>query len=110
MRKRSTKNKMLKTDIDSVFKNGKSFVLNDIKMKVKENVLCNSRVLITFVKNYGNAVKRNTIRRRLKEIFRLNKEVLKKNYDLIFIAYKNVHTSYTDLERDILQLFKKANL
>ncbi len=47
-----------------------------------------SRVGFTVSKKIGNAVVRNRARRRLKECFRLNEDILKGCYDLVIVARK----------------------
>ena len=54
----------------------------------KENGLNISRLGITVSKRVGKAVKRNRIKRLLREFFRLNKKIFPKGFDVIFIANK----------------------
>lgn len=61
-------------------------------------------------KKVGNAVKRNRIRRILKEIIRLNEDLFK-NYSFVFVAksiLKNIENiNYKILEQDLLKGIKK---
>jgi len=54
----------------------------------KENGLDISRLGITVSKRVGKAVKRNRIKRLLREFFRLNKQIFPKGFDVIFVANK----------------------
>ena len=54
----------------------------------RQNSLGISRIGITTSKKTGNAVKRNRIKRLLREYFRLNKHNLCQGYDIIIIAKK----------------------
>jgi len=59
----------------------------------------------------GKAVIRNKLKRRLREIFRLNKHRLKPGLDIIFLPRENaVSRSYQELENSVLKLFQRADL
>lgn len=74
---------------------------------VKKNGLENSRVGFTITKKIGNSVVRNKIRRRMKEIYRLNLYRIKDGYDLVFIPKKNViDISYKELESAMIHILK----
>ncbi|NOX97948.1 MAG: ribonuclease P protein component [Nitrospirae bacterium] len=57
------------------------------------------------------AVRRNRVRRHLKEAYRLNKSRLKAGRDLVVVAEKGaVGLSFPEVQRELLQLFGKAGL
>ena len=71
----------------------------------KKNKLENSRVGFSISKKYGNAVKRNYIKRRLREIVRHNKELLPSETDIILIPKKNTYNmSYNLLEKSVIHI------
>lgn len=76
----------------------------------KNNLGCN-RFGFTAAKKIKKAVTRNIIRRRLKEIVRLNEYKLKEGYDIIFMARVNAAESdYKNLEKSFNKLIKRSNL
>ena len=53
---------------------------------LKGNSLCVSRILISVPKrNFRRAVKRNLLKRRIREAYRLRKELLGPGFDIMFI-------------------------
>lgn len=83
-----------------------NLVLFLMKNNTKEN-----RFGFTSAKKIKLAVKRNRIRRRLKEIVRLNEYKLKEGYDIIFMARVNAaDTEYNALEKSFNKLMQRKNL
>jgi ribonuclease P protein component, eubacterial len=57
------------------------------------------------------AVDRNRIRRRLKEIVRLNEDKIKKGYDIVIMARVNaVEADYQALQKSYFKVLKRSNL
>ena len=97
-------------DFKKVYNNGKSLATYNLVLYYYSNRTDKNRVGFSISKKIGNAVVRNKIKRRLREIIRI-KENLKKGYDIIIIARKPViRLDYKGMERDIDKLFKRANL
>lgn len=64
-----------------------------------------SRVGITVSRKVGKPVRRNRVKRRLKEVFRRNKSALSLATDVVLNARRSAaDASYADLERDFLDL------
>jgi ribonuclease P protein component len=70
------------------------------------------RLGITVTKKAGNAVKRNRIKRLIREFFRLNKSLFPAGYDVVVMAKRNMPPlKYQDACRELTELFtRKANI
>lgn len=94
-----------------VYNGGKSYWNRNLILYVRKNDLENSRIGITITKKIGNAVVRNRIRRRMKEILRLKLRNIKSGYDLILIPKKNVQDiSYKDLESAMIHIMSISKI
>lgn len=78
---------------------------------LKKNNLGYNRFGFTAAKKIKKAVTRNFIRRRMKEIVRLNEFKLKSGYDIILMARVNASDSdYRSLEKSFNKLIKLKKL
>ncbi len=70
-----------------------------------------NRLGLTVSTKVGKAVQRNKIRRRLKEIYRLNEERLCTGWEIILVArIRSRSASYSELERDFISLCTRLKL
>ena len=70
-----------------------------------------NRIGYTVSSKLGHAVVRNRVRRRLREIYRLNEDRLLPGYDIVVVArVRAVHSRYADLDKQFLRLAKKLQL
>ena len=70
-----------------------------------------NRLGVTVSAKIGGAVQRNRIRRRFKEIYRLNEDTLSPGYDIIIVARgRSRSAEYKEIEASILSAFRKLNL
>ena len=70
-----------------------------------------TRIGIIATKRLGNAVSRNQVRRRIREIFRLNQHRIQKGYWLVTIArFSSATATFDELQRDWLRLVERASI
>ncbi len=98
------------SEFSKVYKRGKSFADRNLVLYVFPNDLNHSRLGLSISKKVGNSVKRNRIRRLIKEAYRLNIQT-EAHYDFIVIARVNsVNASYENIRKSLMYLFRKARL
>ena len=70
-----------------------------------------NRVGLTVSKKLGCAVVRNRVRRRLREIDRLNEHLFAPGWDIVVVARSRcIHADFQKLTRDYLSLAEKAGI
>ena len=70
-----------------------------------------NRIGITVGKKLGKAHIRNRVRRRLREIYRINEEQFQPGWDIVIVARsKAVDAEFAKLTRSFLNLAKKAGV
>ena len=81
--------------------NGKKFVAKGLIVQVIQNDLSDKRVGFTTTKKLGCAVIRNRVRRRLREICRLEFAHAPKGYDYVFVGRQaTIDRSFDMLQKD----------
>ncbi len=101
----------LNSDFRRIYAKGKSAVSPSVVVYCRKNRLDRNRVGFTVSKKLGKAVVRNRIRRRLREIIRLNGKQLREGYDLILVARtRAVEAEYRRLETDVLSCCDRLHL
>ncbi len=70
-----------------------------------------NRIGITVSKKLGHAVVRNRVRRRIREVYRLNEEKFQPGWDIVVVARtRAVSASFGELTKAFLSLAKKAGI
>ena len=94
-----------------IYAKGKSGVSPYLVVYVRPNRRGHNRLGVTVSTKLGHAVVRNRVRRRLREIFRLNQDKLTQGYDMIVVARtRAVHAEYRELDRAFLRTCGKLGL
>jgi len=94
-----------------LYKKGKNAASKYVVVYSGRNGKAENRLGITVSTKLGGAVQRNRIRRRLKEIYRLNEQTLRKGYDLVLVArMRSRYAGWNELESSVISLFKKLGL
>lgn len=98
-------------EFSRVYKKGKFYVGRFIVLYVLENKLDINRLGITASKKVGKSVKRNRLRRLIRESYRLYEEYLDVGYDIVFVA-RSTETmpGFKEINKEMKFLFKKLNI
>ena len=77
----------------------------------RKNRTATNRVGITVSKKLGKANVRNRVRRRLREVYRLNEEKFQSGWDIVVVArVRAIHAPFDVLTENYLALAKKAGI
>ena len=98
--------------IDHVFKKGKKISLFpfDFRYLRKENDTINEVLISVSKSKINSSVKRNLLKRRIRESYRLNKNLVNtQGYYMVFIYSSSKILSYKQIEISIIDLFKSLN-
>ena len=100
------------SDFRRVYQRGKSLADRNLVIYTMKNKSDKSRIGISISKKVGKAHVRNTIRRCIKEAYRLNiDERVQAGYDMVFIArISAADKDYREIERSLKYICKKANI
>ncbi len=99
------------SDFHRLYARGKSAVSPYLVVYCRKNRGGVSRFGYTVSAKLGHAVVRNRVRRRLREIVRLNQAVLVPGYDVVIVARsKAVDCEYRRLEEAFLRACKKLGM
>jgi ribonuclease P protein component len=94
-----------------LYNRGKSAASKYVVVYCNKNRKDYNQLGITVTTKIGGAVTRNRVRRRLKEIYRLNESNLQFGYDIVIVArMRSVDSSWQELESSVLYLFKKLGI
>ena len=99
------------SDFRRLYAKGKSAVNPYMVLYCRRNSLGVNRLGYTVSTKLGHAVVRNRVRRRLREIYRLNSPSMKQGWDIVVVARSRAVTAeYAELERAYLSLAAKLGL
>ncbi len=99
-------------DFGRVYRQGRSYGNRLLVMYVFEGGRDpHGRIGISVSKRVGNSVVRHRVKRRLREIFRLNISQIRSGSDIVTVAKKSAaDSSYAELESAVQHLLKRLQL
>lgn len=97
-------------DYSRIYKNGARLYSESFQVLILANDKDTRRLGITVGKKIGNSVKRNRIKRLLREFFRLHKDSLPAGRDIVVTVRKDVSArSLHEITRELEDLLKKQS-
>lgn len=96
-----------------VLSKGKFYYGKNIVIYVKENKKNENIIGIAINTKLGKAVKRNHVKRLIRENYRLIKDDLEKGYNMVFMWNKCnplEKADFFEIKKDFLAIFNKANI
>lgn len=89
----------------------KGYANSMLVLYARKNRTEQNRVGITVGKKLGHAVVRNRVRRRLREVYRLNESRFRPGWDIVVVARTRcIHASFAKLTEAYLSLAEQAGL
>ena len=99
------------SDFRRLYSKGKSAVNPYVVVYCRRNKEQQNRLGYTVSTKLGHAVVRNRVRRRLREIYRLNEQRLRSGFDIVIVArVRAVNVSYRELEAAVMKAFRSLDL
>ena len=99
------------SDFQKVYRQGKSYANRYLVMYVLENHTEGNRLGISVSKKVGNSVVRHHLARLVRESFRLNRDTLEEELDIIVVARAAAKDSdYKTIERAFMHLCGLHNI
>ena len=93
------------------YKRGKFFVGKFIILYVLKNNVGMNRLGVSVSKKVGKSVKRNRLKRLVKESYRFYESFIKDGIDMVFVLRNNeIMAEYTDIKKEMKFLLKKLNV
>ena len=94
-----------------LYAKGKSAVAPTLAVYVRGNGRRENRLGLTVGTKVGKAVRRNRVRRRLREAYRLHENRVVPGFDVVVVARaKAAFAPYAQLERELLRLLDKLGI
>ena len=94
-----------------LYNKGKSAASSFAVVYCRRNGSAGNRLGLSVSTKLGGAVQRNRVRRRLKEIYRINEGKVLAGYDIVIVArMKSRYAQFHDIETSVLSLLKKLDI
>ena len=100
-----------KKDFNAVHNHGRSFANHALVALVVHDERYNGKIGFAAGKKLGCAVVRNRVKRLMREVYRLNKNSLRRDFGMILVGRKFlVKAKFADAEKAFLDLCRRAQL
>ena len=94
-----------------LYSKGKSAVSPSLAVYVRPNHHRRSRLGLTVGTKVGKAVRRNKVRRRIREAYRIHEDRMVPGFDMVVVARsRSAYAPYAEIERDLLRLLDKLGV
>lgn len=100
-------------EFKNVLSKGKFFVGKYIIAYILNNNKSENYFGVAVSSKMGNAVKRNRVKRVIREAYRVNKDRIKNGYNIVILCKKDIgygEYNFNDVNNDLITIFDKANL
>ena len=100
-------------EFKKVLTKGKMYAGEQILIYISQNKLNENLIGIAISSKLCNAVKRNTIKRKIKENYRFDENKIKKGNNIVFLWNKRIDVSTVDfytIKKDMENIFDRAGL
>ncbi len=100
-------------EFKNVLNKGKFYKGKYVTIYISKNNEDLNKIGIAVNKRIAKANKRNRLKRLIRESYRLQKENLKKGYNIVFIWNKQanvLNNNYKNVSQDIIELFNRAGM
>ena len=95
-----------RADFVKLNRSGNRLYTKHFTLIIKQNGQGVTRLGVTVSRKTGNAVRRNRVKRLLREFFRLNKKRIPQGYDIVIIAKKDVgYLDFWKIKKEIGSVF-----
>ena len=100
-------------EFKNVLSKGKFYKGKYVTVYITNNKKNENVIGIAISKKLAKAVKRNRLKRLIRESYRLQKDNLKKGYNIVFIWNKDANiqdNTYKNVSKDIINIFSRAGI
>ncbi len=99
-----------RADFETIFREGIRYSTRHFFITIYQTNLDVRRLGMVVSRKVGGAVKRNRVKRLVREFFRLNKHRLPEGHDIVFIAKPNsIELDYVALTEEMLEFFGRLS-